>query len=302
MKSFCTLSDINFLPYGLALYNSISNNLDCDFKLYYLCTDDKCYQKLKSLKINNIVVIALSDLESKDRKLLAAKNNQPSYEAVNVASKTNGQASAVQYFWCLSPYLSWYILDKYDVNDVLYVDSDVYFFHDINKIYDEIHNKSVGIVRHRINYNPAVGEYNVGIVYFKNDLTGYQCAEWWKDCLLTTDHEYYKTHGICGDQKYLELFEPIFGHDKVCVIDKKVGHLAPWNFMNHGYVDNKITWQGALQDLVYCHFSNFKPNYDLQVYEAAPRHGLNAQYKLPLPIKNLYDKYFKATNETRKKI
>ena len=140
MKNFCTLSDVNFLPFGLALHDSLKRNFDDDFKLFYLCTDDASYDKL-----------TLSD-----KSLSRARENQPSYEAVNVANRTGASAKEIQYFWCLSPYLSWHILDNYDIEDVLYVDSDIYFFNNLKKIYDEIGNKSVGVVRHIINYNPAV--------------------------------------------------------------------------------------------------------------------------------------------------
>tara|TARA_R110000824_G_scaffold49483_8_gene138802 strand:- start:19817 stop:20755 length:939 start_codon:yes stop_codon:yes gene_type:complete len=299
MKNFCTLSDVNFLPFGLALHDSLKRNFDDDFKLFYLCTDDASYDKLNRLKIDSIVPLSLTELTLSDKSLSRARENQPSYEAVNVANRTGASAKEIQYFWCLSPYLSWHILDNYDIEDVLYVDSDIYFFNNLKKIYDEIGNKSVGIVRHRINYNPAVGEYNVGIVYFKNDLTGYQCSEWWKNCLLYTDHEYYKTHGICGDQKYLELFAPLFGENKVQIIDDQVGHLAPWNFANHKFLDDLIVWQGMPQEIVYCHFSNFKPDYDNDCYEAAPRHGLSKSLNLPKPVKRLYDEYFNAVKNAR---
>ena len=281
MKNFCTLSDVDFLPFGLALHDSLRKNVDDEFKLYYLCTDEDCFSKLKQLKIDSIVPLSLAELLVKDEQLKRAKDNHPSYEASNVANRTGTSAKDVQYFWCLTPYLSWYLIDKFDIDDILYIDSDIYFFNNLKKVYSEIGNKSVGIVRHRINYNPAVGEYNVGIVYFKNDLTGYQCAEWWKNCLLTTDHEYYKSHGMCGDQKYLELFEALFNKSNIQVIDEDVGHLAPWNFSNHQYSEDYIIWRGKIQELIYCHFSNFKPDFENDCYEPAPRHGLAKNLKLP---------------------
>ena len=35
MKNFCTVSDKNFLHFGLALYESLKNNLQEDFRLFY---------------------------------------------------------------------------------------------------------------------------------------------------------------------------------------------------------------------------------------------------------------------------
>ena len=46
-------------------------------------------------------------------------------------------------------------------------------------------------------------------------------------------------------------------------------------------------------------FSNFKPDYDNDCYEAAPRHGLIKSLNLPKPIKRLYDEYFNAVKNAR---
>ena len=125
----------------------------------------------------------------------------------------------------------------------------------------------------------------------KNDLDGYRCAFSWKNWLLTVGHEYYESHSTCGDQKYLELFPILF--DNVIVLDKFIGHLAPWNFLSHEYKKNKIIWNGIEQDLLYCHFSNFKltPN----GYVVAARHGYNSppnQY-----IKSISDEYYEKLRQ-----
>jgi len=302
MKAFCTLSDINFLHYGITLYNSIKNNLNEEFTLYYLCTDDESYRTLLNLNLENLIPLSLKELEIEDASLKRAKENSPSYEAINVANKTNGDPKAIQFFWCLSPYLSWHVLDKYDVEDILYVDSDICFFNDVAAVYKEVGDKSVGIVRHRINYNPAVGEYNVGIVYFKRNLIGYRCAEWWKNCLLSTDNDFYDTHGVCGDQKYLELFEPLFGPENIKIIDDNVGHLAPWNIFNHKYLEDKIIWQDKTQELIYFHFSNFKIDFDKNEYECAARHGLVKKCQLPILVQKAYDQYFNEVKKSRRSI
>ena len=98
MKNFCTLSDVNFLPFGLALHNSLKNNLDDDFRLFYLCTDDASYHKLCNLNIDSIVPLSLTELTLSDDNLRAARDNQPSYEAVNVANRTGGSAKIYNIF------------------------------------------------------------------------------------------------------------------------------------------------------------------------------------------------------------
>tara|TARA_R110002012_G_scaffold121344_1_gene270758 strand:+ start:198 stop:734 length:537 start_codon:yes stop_codon:yes gene_type:complete len=170
----------------------------------------------------------------------------------------------------------------------MFIDADIFFFDDWTKLYENLEDVSVGIVEHRCPYGPANGKYNVGIVYFKNDIDGYKCLTWWKNCLLFQDNEFYKTHGMCGDQKYLELFEELF--EGVVVLDKYIGHLAPWNYAYHNYENKKIVWQGKKQDLMYCHFSNFKPRYDDNDFEMAPRHGIRRPSH-PY-VERIYGEYF----------
>lgn len=295
MKVYCTISDAKFLPYGLSLYKSLKENSP-DFKLYYLCTDSESYRKLKQLNFSEIVPVSLEDLKKEDKKLEGAAKLPPSYEANNVGHRTGADPKKVQFFWCLTPYFTWHTLNRDEVDEVLYIDSDIYFFSRLDPIFEEIGDKSIGIVRHRIKYSAAVGEYNVGIVYFRKTLKGYQCVDWWKNCLLNPSNQYYKTHGICGDQKYLELFEPLF--TDVCTIDKTVGHLAPWNYSNHLYKDKRIVWEDREQDLAYIHFSNFAPDYENGTYEMAPRHGISDRNVHPY-VKQKYDEYFNTVREMK---
>jgi hypothetical protein len=55
-----------------------------------------------------------------------------------------------------------------------YIDSDIFFYQDIDIVYQEIGNKSVGIIAHRHNSvgSDRDGAYNVGVVYFKNNEMG----------------------------------------------------------------------------------------------------------------------------------
>lgn len=295
-RSFCTLSDSGFLPYGLALYESLRKFGD-DFVLYYLCTDLKAYDYINENEklYPHIVPISLEELERECVELSEAKLQQPSYEAKNVAQHSDKSAQEIQYFWCLTSFFTWYCLEHLEIDEILYIDSDIFFFNDWNLIFEEIGNASIGIVRHRIlpKPNPMVGEYNVGIVYFRNDMVGASCSWFWKNCLTGADQTYYKTHGMCGDQVYLTLFPQLFKN--VRVIDEKVGHLAPWNFQHQEvFKDKTLIWQGKKQQLVYSHFSNFKPDYENKTYEPAPRHGLKKDVWISTPLRALYDEYFNA--------
>lgn len=286
MKNFCTVADVNFAPRVLALNDSLKKH-SSDYTLHLLCLDEEIFDLIKD---KNIQKHSLASLIKADKMLEMASNNQPSREAL-ICSKTFKQATRLQFIWSLSAYFSWHCLDVLDFEDILYIDSDIYFYNDWRIIYDCVEDASVGIVEHRCKYNPDNGKYNVGVVYFKNDLDGYRCAFSWKNWLLTTGHQYYESHGTCGDQKYLELFPSLF--DNVLILDQFIGHLAPWNFLYHEYKQDKIIWQGTEQELLYCHFSNFKLTTD--GYVLAARHGFNSppnEY-----IQNISEEYHQKLRE-----
>jgi len=241
MKNFCSISDFKFKNKLLALNESL-RRYDSNYVLNVLCLDSELKKFLLNLQDNNIRIYDLDNLINQDKKLASSKYNNPSREALNNTKGNIEKAKELQFIWSLSPYFTWYCLEHLDIEEILYIDSDIYFFSNWNQIYESTKNSSVGIVEHRCNYNPDNGKYNVGIVYFRNDIDGYKCCTWWKNCLINTNHEYYNTHSSCGDQKYLELFEILF--QKVKVLDTDIGHLAPWNYYFHSYRNNKIIWDG----------------------------------------------------------
>jgi len=269
MRHYCTISDKEYLLCALTLHDSMLENEKEEFRLYFLCLDDYTYSFLQEKKLKNIIPFHIKDIENQDFKLKSSYYNAPSIEASESAKNKQKSAHYIQYCWSLAPYFSWYLLMNKKTDHIVYVDSDIVFYKDMKGLYSEVGEKSVGIVRHRIDYQESSGEYNVGIVYFKNDEIGKKCLSWWKNILLEPNNPYYKTHGMCGDQKYLELFEPLFGTNNVCIVDKTVGHLAPWNVTYHKYHNGKIIWEEQEQDLYYFHFAHFVPYFERNTYRTS---------------------------------
>ena len=286
MRNFCTVADYNFFTKVSALNHSLGTSSSGDYPLHILCLDDKIYEKCS--KQQNVVCYKLADLIKKDALLSKSRNNPPSREALINSHGDENKAKKIQFTWSLAPYFSWWCLENLNIEDVLYIDADIYFFSNYENLYKHLKDCSVGIVEHRCAYNPDNGKYNVGIVYFKNDFDGYTCCTWWKNCLLLTNHKFYLSHGKCGDQKYLELFPELFKNVKV--LDPFIGHLAPWNFSHHQYINDKIIWNNKEQDLLYCHFSNFKTDFKNDSYILAQRHGLN--HAPNFFIKTISDLYY----------
>lgn len=255
MRTYCTLSDINFLPKGLALYESLQDTSSEPFTLYYLCLDRNSFDKLTDLGLKGILPIFIDDLERDNPELKTARTNRPYNE----------------YCWTLASFLCNVLIGiphlpgkLLQTNEgITYIDSDIYFYADIKMFFDEIGAKSVGIIAHRHNHvGHRDGAYNVGVIYFRNDKPGRDTLEWWSDAVLNKKYPHLQT---CGDQKYLEEFIPRFGADNVCVVDETVGHAAPWNYRLYSWDkigEGKIMWGGKDQILVFTHFSRM--SYDLE--------------------------------------
>jgi hypothetical protein len=230
---FITLFDKNYLSRGLALYKSLLRNCD-DFILYILTIDLETERYLSTLNGNKIEVISLSLIESKYPELLSVKKK-----------RTRGE-----YCWTLTPYCIQYAITTFDINSCTYLDSDVYFFSNPKDIIESIESNSVIITEHR--YSPEYdqtytsGKYCVQFMYFKNELSGLEVLEWWRQrcfewCYAKNEN------GKFGDQKYLDDWTTRF--DNIYVPTHIGCGLAPWNINQYDlsftddrlYVQDKIT-------------------------------------------------------------
>lgn len=274
MKFFCTLSDYNYLNQGLVLYESLKQYIGDDFLLYYLCIDKKTYDKVLGLKLDKVEPIFAGSCEE----------------------LTNKQEKYSEYCWSLASRFCQYLIASKNVPDILYIDSDICFYRDVEVVYEEIGNKSIGIVPHRFDHNreSLVGRYNVGIVYFRNDEPGKKCLDFWVDCVTNLNNKYRQKYGTCGDQKYLELF-PVKFADNLCIIQNKVSYGAPWSFFIYDYgkfnSDNRVVkYKGKDYPFVFSHFSQFTCDYMKGTYDLK---GYDKESFLKIPeVKKLYGEYY----------
>lgn len=271
MKNFCTVSDINYLHHGLALYDSLVKTSN-KFKLHYLCLCDNSYSIVSKIDNENIQAYHIKDLLVNDAKLSNIRNTDYSY-----------------FCWLLASYFSNKLITKFD--SITYIDSDIYFHKDIQLIFDEIGDRDVGIFRHRmfpLDLERGEGKYNVGVVYFKNSEDGNRTLSWWADAVL---NKKYPELATCGDQKYLDKFPALC---KNIYIDENIGHGAPWQWQVYELLGNdKIIWEGQEQDLVFTHFSSFKLTQSSYIPSVQHRCYTSAeQYENNKNLKTIYDEYF----------
>ena len=132
-RYFCTYFDRNYLSRGLALYRSLQRYCP-DFELWVLCMDRICFEALTTLALPGMHAIALHDFEKGDYDLLAAKENR----------------TPIEYYFTCSPSLPLFILNNNPQVDLItYLDADLFFFAELKPIYEELADRSIGIIGHR---------------------------------------------------------------------------------------------------------------------------------------------------------
>lgn len=251
---FCTLSNERYLLQGLALVDSIERYSSDDYKLYYLCLDDYTYEKILKISVTSlykIIPISYSDLDSRYPQILHFKHTNYS-----------------EYCFSFSSLLPKYIFEKYNEPNIIYVDSDTLFYNDPHFIHYEVNGRDIGIVRHRFNDRThESGEYNANVIYINNNENGNKLLDWWHIAYMTKNPTRLSS---CGDQKFMEAFEDVLGHENVCVMDN-IGHGAPWNFNLYRYdkfheTPKKIDWDGKEQIFLFNHFSQFVYDFDINAF------------------------------------
>ncbi|MCO5144100.1 MAG: glycosyl transferase [Oligoflexia bacterium] len=214
-EHFCTLFDISYLPYGLCLKKSLDKHMP-NHILWILCMDEEVHKALSQFSLNNIRLISLNEIESKE--LLNVKN-----------SRTRGE-----YCWTLTPFLPEFILNKEpSIKRVTYLDSDLYFFSTPEKIISELENSSASILITEHAYDPQYDQTNTSgrfcvqfLTYLNNNSTK-EVLHWWQEKCLEwcfARHE----NGLFGDQMYLNQWPSLFG-EAIKIVEQKDKTQAPWN-------------------------------------------------------------------------
>jgi hypothetical protein len=265
VRHLCTCFDSRFLPYGLALYESLREHAR-PFTLHVLCFDAIAYDYLAEAGLEGVRPIRFEALEAWDPALPAVKPSR----------------SKVEYFFTCTPSMIRYVMEQ--ANDaVTYLDADLYFFADPSPIYSEIGSASVGIFAHRYRagekYLEVFGIYNVGFLYFRNDAEGGRCLAWWRERCLEWCFDRVED-GKFADQKYLDQWPSLF--NGVVVIQNPGAGLAPWNearFSGSAEAGN-VSADGA--PLIFYHFHGLRFVYDaLLKYSGAMTRDLRLSVYAP---------------------
>ncbi|MEM2555015.1 MAG: hypothetical protein QXW69_07045, partial [Nitrososphaerota archaeon] len=165
----------------------------------------------------------------------------------------------VEYAWTCTSNFMLYLLENKDIESLVYLDADLYFFNNPQMVLDEIGDNSLAIVEHRYSKNrkffeKPMGRFNVSFVYAKNNEDGRRAIKWWADKVIEWCYDRYEDNKF-GDQKYLDEFPKLFSY--TYIVQHKGVNIAPWNIRfyklkkenNQIYVDNA--------PLIFYHFHRF---------------------------------------------
>ena len=175
--------------------------------------DEDTFRILEEAKLDNVILNKLNEIEN--NHLLTLKSIR----------------KAEEYCWTLKPVYLLYVIEHNYIERLTYLDADLFFYDDPERIIETSNNCSVLLSEHDCNFDikyveDDVGRFNAGIISFKNNFRGRNCLNWWKKqcvkwCYNTTET------GQFGDQKYLEQMYERFM--EVCPIDVPGVNIAPWN-------------------------------------------------------------------------
>lgn len=249
--NYCTLFDSNYLDKGLALCYSLER-VSVDYTLFIFAFDELTHRVLKEKSLPNVYVLREDDLL--DEELRGIKRSR----------------SRAEWCWTCSAVSIDFLLNKYELDNCVYLDSDLFFFSDPCILVEELIQSegSVLITEHR--FKPGIesflishlyGKYCVQFNVFINNNEGRRVLSWWKSQCLQ-DCSINNSYSVYGDQKYQDKFLNNF--NGVHVLRNEGGGLAPWNISQYmlGKQDEKLLvinkYTGKKSVVVFYHFQGLE--------------------------------------------
>lgn len=284
-RHFATLFDQNYMPQGVALYESILRHSSESFTLHVLTLDHETWQTLKRLKLKHVELIPIDSFEW-EMGLREIRQNRTHRE----------------WCWSLASHLLLYLLpesrpvkypdmQKRSLPECTYLDSDLFFYADPAPVFKTIGSRSIAITPHQFPDNSEKarlsqnGLFNVGWVSLKNTPVGRACVTKWAAQVRERCSE---TVG-CGDQIYLDVWSSDFG-DEVCILGHGI-NAGPWNLMGYPVTERDgYVYLGA-DRLVCYHAHEYRHNERLTNYPLRPE-----------DIELVYSPYIEAVQAAQERI
>lgn len=260
MRHYCSLADSKYLPQLLALYDSLKRHSSEVFWLHVLAMDEECYEILSEI-----------DLESDD------KTCGMSIAPVSILDVDAIRSTRTWQEFCWTMASQWtearMPISKFGIESLTYLDADMFVTSDMKAMFDEIGDRSIGIVPHRFHSRDRKrlepnGIFNVGVLTFKNNEVGRAClSKWARQCRewCFNRHE----DGRFADQAYLNYW-PSDYPDEVCVMQNPGVNLGPWSIGNYSITKRGEDVFVNHDKLVCYHFHEYKNEKQLTNWRLRP--------------------------------
>jgi len=241
MRHLCTYFDINFVPRGRALLDSLTKQSE-SFILYILALDEQTLVYLKSIKHPNVQLITLEEY------IKYFNIDRSKYKTEK------------EFYFSIKPSLCLYLMElNKEIDLLLYVDSDMYFYNDLELLYNEIGNASIAMCHQHLPWylSKKYGIYNAGFVAFKNDDEGVKCLhEWYKNCSVWDVNQKGYELSFFSDQVWLTAWP--LEYKNVKIIMHKGVNTAPWNANQYNFTQNDGKFYVDGVPLILYHFSSIR--------------------------------------------
>jgi hypothetical protein len=213
IRSYCTLFDKNYLYQGVALYLSLARFVD-DFRLYALCMDRVAFATIGKIGDPRLIAVSVDDLVTP--------------EVARVRERTTHG----QFCWVCQPLICQYLLKRYDLEMVTYLESDSMFFANPEPLFEALGARSVSLVPHNYSkghdYTDMAGVYCVQFNAFRNDKNAADVLAYWRECCFRYDRS---APQVYPGQTTLDEWPLRF--PGVAVIAHRGAGVAPWNVMGY---------------------------------------------------------------------
>lgn len=210
---YCTYFDLNYLPRGIAMIRSLQRQ-DSNAHVHVLCLDDKTYDVMQSLN-KNISLIHIDELLTADQDFANSRQNR----------------TKIEWYFTATSCLVNYIIEKNpEIKNIYYLDSDLYFFNNVESLLSESKGASAQIIEHRFSEQMqhllAYGRFNVGWIGFSTTTEGLSLIRDYRNSCLAWCYDRLEEDKY-GDQKYLDKWPEKFPS---CVVSSHKGaNVATWN-------------------------------------------------------------------------
>ena len=242
MNHFCTITTADHFYKVQALRDSLLK-FDNDMMLHVLVVDKGSLDHSMS-----ICFYGLSDLMHND-------------VVKDITTKYRKQTDRLR--WSLKPSFLKHLLGKTDIEKVIYLDNDLYFFNDHRFLFGYLENHSFLLTPHYYDRSPEhnqnwleanfrAGLFNAGFIGVNRNAAN--VLQWWAECCLYRCKKS-AFRGTFDDQKYLDLI-PVMQEDAM-ILRHQGCNVAEWNrfLCVRQMVDGQLTING-IWPIIFVHFNN----------------------------------------------